>query len=960
MKRMSTRVAATAFGLPLVAAAATAIWIGGLQRDAGVMAQRLSAGERARIGQLAVPFIKNSGQLDSRVAFYAPTFAGTAFITHGGALVLSLPPRSGGKQGGWTLVENPADARVPHMRGVQPTAARINVFQGADRSHWRHGLRTYAQVSLGEVWKGVDYAVRAHGDNVQRLFTLQPGGDASAIRMQVRGVSALRVNHGRLVAETGRGAVTLSRPRAWQVVNHRRQAVEVHYEVEGDRYGFRLGAYDHRRPVLIDPVIRTTYVGGSGSSGSVSGAAMQLLASNGNVYIAGTTTSTVFPGTAGGAQPTLGGNRDAFVAELNSNLTQLLQATYLGGSNDDSAAALAIAPSGTPMAGDVYVAGTTRSTDFPGTSGGAQTQCAGGSSGCPNTGDAFVAAFSPDLSTLIQASYLGGTGVDEGHGLAIAPASATSSGAVYVTGRTLSTDFPQVAGGAQPSSATSNYEGFVARFNPALTSISQASYFGGSGVNEAYAIAVPPAPSTSGDVYIAGDTSSTDLPCANAGGPPPSGGACASVAGSGAQSSLAGGFDAFVAEFGPGLQQLRQSTYLGGSDIDGASTLAVAPASSSEAGQVFVGGLTYSDDLTGTANGAQPQNGGGVDGFVARFSSNLQTLGQTTYVGGSADDNANALAFSGSNVYVAGTTSSSDFPCTGAGGTPAPSGGGSCSQQSPGIQYRYGGGNTDGFVSLFNANLQSMAQSTYMGGSKDDDLVGLSLAPAASTYAGDVYVGGSTDSANLPATAGAAEPAFTGSQAAFAAVLSPDLKGRQVKLDLATSGPSSATVGKPFKMTITATNDSAAGDAATNVTVVDTINSVTGTGSGTIGYKASTTSQGSCTDTFQVLTCNIGTLPGNGGSAQMTVTLNGTSSGTIKSSVVVSADQALDSTSASQVYYTTKLSSSGSSSGGGGGAFGWPALSLLAVLALLLPLRARPRLRPVRQRKRQDRIDSGS
>lgn len=927
-----------AFAVPLVAASAAAIWIGNgpLHRSAAT-AKRLSAGERARLANLAIPFIENSGQLDARVAFYAPTFAGTAFVTHDGALVLSLPARSGkGGAGGWTLVETPRDGNTPSVRGVQPTATRVNVFQGKRRGSWRSNLATYGAVSLGAVWPGVDYTVRAHGDNVERLFTIQPGASAAAIRMQVAGVHGLRVQQGRLVAETGHGPVTLSRPRAWQRIDGKRLPVKVGYTVSAHDYGFRLGGYDHSRPVVIDPVIRATYLGGAnGSSGAN---AMQEVSSNGNIYLAGTTTSPAFPGTAGGAQPALAGSQDAFVAELSPDLSQLIQASYLGGSADDTAGALAVAPAGTPMAGDVYVAGTTQSSDFPGTTGGAQPACAAGANGCQSTGDAFVSVFSGDLKTLIQSSYLGGTNFDNGEALAVAPASAPVPGDVYLAGRTLSTDFPFVSGGAQPAPASStNYQGFVARFNPGLTSVGQASYLGGSGVNEAYAITV----ANAGQVYVAGDTSSADFPCTSAGGPAPMGGACAGSATSGAQPALAGGFDAFASELNAGLTQILQSTYLGGGDVDSADVIRIAPSGTSQAGQIFIGGLTYSSDFPGVSGNAQPMLSGGSDGFVARLSSALTSLGGATYLGGTSADNVQALAFSGNNIYVAGTTSSGDFPCTSPKG-PDPAGG-ACLQQHAGAVYAYGGGTSDGFVALLDAGFASVNQATYMGGGGTDTVAGVSLAPAASTYAGDVIVGGATTSANLPATSGAAQPAATGSGSAFAAAVSPDLQSPEVTLDLAVNSPGTVHNSDTFNMTMTVSNDStSSANEATGVTLFDTLNGPLSTGR--IGFVSANPSQGSCTldPATSFLSCSLGNLAANGGTATVTLTVEAQKNGTVNSVITTNASEAVTPGSQNTATQTTTIKSKPSS---GGGAFGWPALLLLGVASLVMLRRRQPAAR---------------
>jgi len=164
--------------------------------------------------------------------------------------------------------------------------------------------------------------------------------------------------------------------------------------------------------------------------------ALAIHLTTGEIYVAGYTTSTNFPGTAGGAQTGhRGGFGDAFVARLNSGLTQILQSTYLGGSGSDYAAALAIHPA----TGEVYVAGKTDSRNFSKTAGGAQVAHGGGDE------DAFVARLNKDLTQILQSTYLGGSDMDEARALAIHP----TTGEVYVAGYTLSSNFPKTAGGAQ-------------------------------------------------------------------------------------------------------------------------------------------------------------------------------------------------------------------------------------------------------------------------------------------------------------------------------------------------------------------------------------------------------------------------------------------------------------------------------------------------------------------------------
>lgn len=704
--------------------------------------------QRTRLAALAVPFIANTGQVDRRVAFYARTFAGTVFVTGDGTLVLSLPARTptgnhtgnatrvvgAGRRVAWVLSDVPVGGKRLRPRGVRATPTRVAVFHGRDVRHWRRDLPTFAAVNMGQPWPGVGYEVRAHGDSVERVFTVAPGARAGAIRMQLRGAIGLRLRSGALVAQTGSGRVRLSKPLAYQIIRGRRVPVRVAYRLAGDRYGFVLGAYDKAHAVVIDPLVQATYLGGDGRD-EVSALA---LGPGGQVYVAGSTGSTNFPGTTGGAYPAGSGKGDAFVAELSGDLKNLIQATYLGGSSDDAGDALAV-----DGVGNVYLAGDTLSSDFPGTSGGAQPSYVGGAG---NT-DVFVAELSADLKNLVQATYLGGTGAEVPFAIAV------DGHGVYVTGWTTSTDFPATAGGAQAASGggtAGTEDAFVALLQADLKPYSttrgpiQSTYLGGSGNDEGHALTL----SSTGDVYVAGYTgSSADFPVTSGAAQPFYGG---------------GTSDAFVAELTPGLAPANPSssppqgpiaaTYLGGIHDDSAYGLALGAA-----GQIYVAGATASNDFPGVAGGAQPTYTWD-DGFVSELKGDLSPYGlgqgpiQSTYLGGSGLDGLTALTVdSGGYVYVAGFTTSPDFP-----------------GMFGAAQSSFGGGTCDAVAAVLSGDLTRLMQATYLGGTGDD------YALAAAIGAADqLYVAGATDSTDLPGTSGGAQAAHAadnGNQDGFVAV----------------------------------------------------------------------------------------------------------------------------------------------------------------------------------------------
>ena len=751
-----------------------------------------------KMAAMAVPFEANQGQFAPEVAFAARTFAGTLFVTKDGRIVHALagkperkkeaqkrdeatvightPDDRGSKTPtprgpGWALVESLQGAGELAPVGSQPSATRVSRFAGGTAPNQTSRVSTFDRVRLGEAWPGVSVELAARGSNVEKLFTIAPDADAKAIRLRVAGANSLRLSKdGSLIAATDNGTVAFTPPVAFQDIDGQRSAVSVRYKLLADNsYRFELkGGYDRSKPLVIDPLLQATYLGGSRTDQAF---ALALDAS-GNVLVAGETTFNDFPGTSGGAQPANGGNEDAFVARLSSNLTTLLQATYLGGTNTEVAYGLALDASG-----NVFVAGVTGSANFPGTTGGAQPAIGG-----VNATAAFVARLSSSLTTLVQATYLGGSGSTGAQALKI-----DSSGKVLVAGYTTSIDFPGTSGGAQTANGGA-LDAFVARLSNTLTTLTQSTYVGGSGDEGANALALD----AGGNVFVAGNTQSSNFPGTTGGAQPASG---------------AFG-DAFVARLSSTLTTLAQATYLGGNSTDVANAMAL-----DASGSVFVAGDTTSTDFPGATGGAQPTYGGGFrDGFVARLSNSLTSLAQSTYLGGSADDRAFALAIDAvGNVFVAGGTVSANFPSTAGGAQPA------------------SGGFEDIFVARLSNALTTLGQATYVGGNGNDEARAMAL-----DASGTVFVAGYTQSADFPGTAGGAQPVI---RAADAVIAKLTLDGSASAFTVTATAGANGSVSPVTQMV-------ASGNTAT-VTVTPNsgfmINSVSGCGVGTLSGNTYTT-----------------------------------------------------------------------------------------------------------------------
>lgn len=677
----------------------------------------------------SVAFETNQGQYAPEVAYAARTFAGTLFVTHDGRIVHSLagksaqtngsqttavsqPPRKPADRGsGWTLVESLDGAAPLAPTGFDQRVTRISRFQGSDRSQWQTGIASFDRVQLGEAWPGVSVELAARGSNVEKLFTVAPGADAQAIGMVINGAHGLRLSDdGALVAFTGNGDIAFTAPIAFQQIDGRRHDVPVRYALEpGNRYGFETGAYDRSQPLVIDPLLRATYVGGNDSDNAVALA----VDPSGDVFVAGFTLSSPFPGTAGGAQAVHAASTDTFVMRLSADLGTVVQATYLGGSSNELAYGITL-----DAGGNVFIAGVTSSLDLPGTALGAQPVLGGDQ-------DIFVARLSNDLQTLAQTTYLGGSNIEEAGGIVV-----DSAGSVYVAGHTQSANVPGTGGGAQSAYGGGPWDGMIARLSNDLRTLHQATYLGGAAEDQLDAIALD----SSNNVIVAGLSVSPNFPQAAGGAQPANNG---------------GAGDGVVARLSSNLQTLVQATYFGGSGFDRLSAVAI-----DVAGNIFAGGTTGSNDLSHTTGAAQSALVGGSDGFVVRLAPDLLSVARATYFGGGSFDAINSLQLaSGGALFVAGTTRSADLPGT-----------------TGGVQATAPAGITDGFVARFAPYLLTMEPASYFGGSDGDGISALML-----DGAGNVLVTGYTDSTNLPGTAASAQPVSGGARDGFIARMTPNL-----------------------------------------------------------------------------------------------------------------------------------------------------------------------------------------
>jgi len=560
-------------------------------------------------GKLPLAFEANQGQTDPQVKFVSRGAGYNLFLTATEA-VLTL--RRGSRQEHNSRTTKPLPlpgekSAVLHMRlmganaqagvfGQDELPGKSNYFIGNDPKKWRAGVPQYARVRYVDVYPGVDLVYYGNQREMEYDFVLQPGADPGTIRLAIEGASKLRLVQGDLVLSSAGGDVHLRSPKIYQESHGVRREVRGGYVLQGkNEVGFRLGSYDRRRTLIIDPVLAySTYLGGSGVNGDhASGIAVD---SAGNAYVTGQTCSADFP--TGNSIQAYAGNCDVFVTKLNPDGSALVYSTFLGGSDSEGAGGIAL-----DGAGNVYATGETSSTDFPSVNAIQNTS--------HGNVDGFVTKINGTGNLLIYSTYLGGHGDDQGSGIAV-----DSAGNACVVGTTESGNFP-TKNAIQPTFAGGNRDAFVTKISPDGSAFVYSTYLGGNDDDYGAGIALDGA----GNAYIAGSTLSTNFPTRNP-----------------IQPALSGVIDAFVTEINSAGSLLVYSTYLGGSGWDQAFGVAA-----DATGNAYVTGNTQSTDFP-TSNAIQNSLGSSKrNAFVSKINPAGSAFVYSTYLGGNNDEGGYAI-----------------------------------------------------------------------------------------------------------------------------------------------------------------------------------------------------------------------------------------------------------------------------------------------------------------------------
>lgn len=435
------------------------------------------------------------------------------------------------------------DGHAKDHRGKGKQKHYHNYFLGNDPGKWRGGTPLYAGVGLEAVYPGIDVEIKTRKGSLKYDFVVAPGADPAVIRMNYEGLDKLKLKNGNLLMHTALGTLQESIPLAYQEINGQTLTVNCQYRLTGTEVTFAFpNGYNPDYPLVIDPVLVAATLSGTTSGSNYGhGATFDI---EGNIFThAISFSSTQYPVTTGAFQTTHGsGGNDVAISKLNADGSDLIWASYLGGNSGDYPHSIVTNPQG-----ELFVYGSTNSTDFPVTDNAVQTTNGGST-------DIFVTHFNLNGTALIGSTYLGGSGIDGrnntssfGHDGYRGEIVVDYQGNALIASATQSANFP-ITPGALQTELNGTADGVVVKLSPDMSTLVWSTFLGGNGNDNASSIR----PRLNGTVVVAGMTQSADFPM-------PAGGY---------QEEKDGGYDAFIVEFATDGSALNKGTFAGTSAGD--------------------------------------------------------------------------------------------------------------------------------------------------------------------------------------------------------------------------------------------------------------------------------------------------------------------------------------------------------------------------------------------------------
>jgi hypothetical protein len=585
-----------------------------------------------------------------------------------------------------------------------------NYFYGNDSSQWCTNVPNYQSIIYKNIYDKIDLKYYFNENGLKYDFFVQPGGDPTNIVINIEGAEDIELNsEGHIVITTE--IENLIDKDLFVYQEDEGNVIEVTAEfkmIDSNCYGFKISDdYDKTMPLIIDPLIYSTYIGDTQNDVCYDSKVDGL----GNLYLTGHTYSSFFPVTDGAYNTSFNGDMDIYVLKLDRNGSSLLYSTFIGGTTADRAYAMDV-----DLSGCCYATGQTQSHDFP-TTQGAYDEISNG----PNNLFVFKLATNGDF--LYFSTYIGPVfGESWGTDIVV-----DDQGNSYITGITTGT-YP-VTPNAYSAPSWSIYNVVVTKLNATGDGLICSTAISGNDITERdYGLGI--ALDNENNIWVSGYSNKPTFP---------------TTAGAYRETYSHSGSEGIVFKLNANMTQLLYSTYMGIVTMlekngpifwFGYSDVLI-----DSDNNVIVVAMTDSNNYPTTKGAYDESFNGDKDLLILKFNSTLSTLLYATYLGGNNNDFMfNSVLNENDNVLVVGYTNSTDLPTT-----------------EGAYDSSYNGG-YDAFVVMLNITESELRYSSYIGGSGDDQASGIDTKER-----GYIYIGGMAHP-GFPTTSGSYSETHKGSQ----------------------------------------------------------------------------------------------------------------------------------------------------------------------------------------------------
>ncbi|MFN4233291.1 MAG: SBBP repeat-containing protein [Bacteroidia bacterium] len=610
-------------------------------------------------------FIENKGQWSDNILYCAKLKSQNVWFTSNGIYYdfykITTSENKKLSKHGHVIKLNYGNNSINHsdIKGVDKLNTYQNYFIG-NPTNWATNVGLFKEIIIENIFNGIDQRWYFENDKLRYDYIIHPHNDYKKIKLIFEGINEknIYIKQNELILNTRFGEVKNADLLVYQIIEDKKIIIPAKWIKKGENYSIELlSKYNENYPLIIDPLIWSTFLGGDGFE-----TINDLYVSNtGDIYVTGYTLSYNFPTTIGTYDNSYEDYHDAFISKLSSSGNTLLYSTFLGGNKNDYG--IGITVDGT---GKIYVSGDTESSNFP-VSANAYDQTLNGNL----TTDVFVTKFNSSGNLIEFSTYIGGAFDDHVAGIKI-----DNNSNIYIAGSTISSDFPTTSL-AYDNTHNLNNDIFVTKLNNTGSSLLFSTFLGGSNHDYCYSFTLD----NYNNIYITGNTSSSNYPKTN-----------------GVFSTNQNLADICVSKISNDGSNLLLSTVLGGNNYDYAYSISV------DVGyRVSVAGSTLSTDFPTTQGAFMNSHQGYTDGFIFRLNSNFTVLDYSTYIGGNDNDEIISIYKTASNEFVVvGHTKSNNFPIT-----------------TNAHQYNKMGG-IDVFITKFLPDLSDINYSSYFGGSGND------------------------------------------------------------------------------------------------------------------------------------------------------------------------------------------------------------------------------------------------